>query len=82
MNTMTQDDVVIIVSFSGQTENMREHIKMLSAPYSRVAVTAIGVIHVLAPVPCTTRRPHQHQRSASLPLVRVALWVVLDVVRR
>ena len=30
MNNMTQDDVVIIVSFSGQTENMREHIKMLA----------------------------------------------------
>jgi len=44
MNTMTQDDVVIIVSFSGQTENMREHIKMLSLRrIPMVAVTAIGV---------------------------------------
>lgn len=44
MNNMTQDDVVIIVSFSGQTENMREHIKMLALRrIPMIAVTAIGV---------------------------------------
>ena len=30
MSAMNQDDVVILVSFSGQTENMREHVKMLA----------------------------------------------------
>ena len=87
MNTMTQDDVVIIVSFSGQTENMREHIKMLSLRrIPMVAVTAIGVnymsshaeysLHYQAtPTHISTQRKPYHSF--------VALWVVLDyVVRR
>lgn len=87
MNNMTQDDVVIIVSFSGQTENMREHIKMLALRrIPMIAVTAIGVnymsshaeysLHYQAtPTHISTQRKPYHSF--------VALWVVLDyVVRR
>ena len=44
MSAMNQDDVVILVSFSGQTENMREHVKMLALrKIPMIAITAIGV---------------------------------------
>ena len=44
MTSMTTNDLVILVSFSGQTENMREHVKMLALrKIPMVAVTALGV---------------------------------------
>ena len=44
MTSMTTNDLVILVSFSGQTENMREHVKMLDLrKIPMVAVTALGV---------------------------------------
>lgn len=70
MNNMTQDDVVIIVSFSGQTENMREHIKMLALRrIPMIAVTAIGVNYMSshASTPCTTRRPPPRSAPSASP---------------
>lgn len=87
MNAMNAEDVVIIVSFSGQTENMRENVKMLSLrKIPMVAVTALGVnymssqasyaLHYQAtPTQITGQRNQYHSF--------VALSVLLDyLVRR
>ena len=78
MNNMTQDDVVIIVSFSGQTENMREHIKMLALRrIPMIAVTAIGCeLHVFTRrvLPALPDDPHPDQHPAqALLLLRCAV---------
>ena len=87
MSAMNQDDVVILVSFSGQTENMREHVKMLALrKIPMIAITAIGVnfmssyaeysLHYqTTPTQLSTQRKPYHSF--------VALSVLLDyIVRR
>ena len=87
MSAMNQDDVVILVSFSGQTENMREHVKMLALrKIPMIAITAIGVnfmssyaeysLHYqTTPTQLSTQRKPDHSF--------VALSVLLDyIVRR
>ena len=87
MSAMNQDDVVILVSFSGQTENMREHVKMLALrKIPMIAITAIGVnfmssyaeysLHYqTTPTQFSTQRKPYHSF--------VALSVLLDyIVRR
>ena len=87
MSAMNQDDVVILVSFSGQTENMREHVKMLALrKIPMIAITAIGVnfmssyaeysLHYqTTPTQLSTQRKAYHSF--------VALSVLLDyIVRR
>lgn len=87
MSAMNQDDVVILVSFSGQTENMREHVKMLALrKIPMIAITAIGVnfmssyaeysLHYqTTPAQLSTQRKPYHSF--------VALSVLLDyIVRR
>ena len=87
MSAMNQDDVVILVSFSGQTENMREHVKMLALrKIPMIAITAIGVNFMSSyaeyslhdqttPTQLSTQRKPYHSF--------VALSVLLDyIVRR
>ena len=63
MTSMTTNDLVILVSFSGQTENMREHVKMLALrKIPMVAVTALP------------EHPHaDHRPARPLQLIRGAL---------
>ena len=87
MNNMTQDDVVIIVSFSGQTENMREHIKMLALRrIPMIAVTAIGVNYMSSHAEYSLHyqtTPTQISTQRKPYYSFVALSVLLDyIVRR
>ncbi|MDO5750016.1 MAG: MurR/RpiR family transcriptional regulator [Rothia sp. (in: high G+C Gram-positive bacteria)] len=87
MNIMSQDDIVVIVSFSGQTENMREHIKMLQLrKIPMIAITAIGVNYMSSHADFSL---HYQSTPTQLSTQRkpfnsfVALSVLLDyIVRR